>query len=108
MQYITRLHRKLQQSKTAVGFLFGLNSPAVAELVVGGTQLDFAVVGLQHAPVTAEDLTHLLRAIQAVDPQVTPLVRLPNHDDYWIQHALDVGYVGLIVPQFLRQTRTGR
>ena len=98
MEYLTRLHHRLQESKVAAGFLFGLNSPAVAELVVGGTELDFVAVELQHAPVTAEDLTHLVRTIQSVDPQATPLVRLPNHDVYWIQHALDVGYVGLIVP----------
>ena len=57
---------------------FGLNSPALAELVAGATELDFFGVELQHAPISADDAMHLLRAVQAADPQVTPAARLPQ------------------------------
>ena len=98
MQHETRLHRCLDESRLACGIFFGLSSPALLELVVHGTNLDFVGVELQHSPVGAADLVHLLRALQAADPLVTPLVRLPNHDVYWIQQSLDAGYAGLIVP----------
>src|SRR4030067_616540 len=88
MQYLTRLHRRLQNSQTAAGFLLGLNCPALAELLVANAQLDFIGIDLQHAPVTAADMAHMLQAIQAADPEVTPLVRLPNHDAYCLSHAL--------------------
>ena len=98
MEFITRLHKCLAESRVAAGMFVGLNSPAVAELLVGGTDLDFIAAELQHAPIGADDSVHLLRAIQAANPAVTPMVRLPNHDLYWIQQSLDAGYAGLIVP----------
>ena len=98
MEFVTRLHRRLDEGKLAAGWFFGLNCPAVAELVVNDTELDFVAVELQHAPIGPADSMHLLQAIQAADPMVTPVVRLPNHDVYWIQQSLDAGYTGLIVP----------
>jgi 2-keto-3-deoxy-L-rhamnonate aldolase RhmA len=98
MQFLTRLHQCLHESRTASGFLLSLNSPEAAELLVHGTQPDFVATELQHAAVGVGDSIHLLRAIQAADPMVTPLVRLPDHQTYWIQQSLDAGYVGLIVP----------
>jgi len=77
---------------------FGLNSPSLAELIVNGTELDFVAVELQHAQVSSGDSTAILRAVQATDPDVTPLVRLPDHSVYWIQQSLDAGFTGMIVP----------
>ena len=98
MQLVARLHECRSQSRVAFGSSVGLNSPAAAELLVGGTTLDFIVMDLQHSPVGAQDATHLLRAVQAADPKVSPVARVPNHGVYWIQQTLDAGYVGLIVP----------
>ena len=98
MEYVTRLHRCLDESRVACGMFFGLNSPALIELVLNGTEMDFVGIDLQHAPISSGDSAHLLRALQAADPAVTPLVRLPSHDVYWIQQSLDAGYAGLIVP----------
>ena len=98
MQMLTRLHDRLARSDMAVGAAVGLNSPTSAELLVHNTELDFIIVDLQHVPVTPPDAVHLLRAVQAADPQATPMVRLPNHDVYWIQQALDAGFLGLIAP----------
>jgi 2-keto-3-deoxy-L-rhamnonate aldolase RhmA len=75
-----------------------LNSPSLAELVVNGTELDFVAVELQHAQVSSGESTAILRAVQAADPDVTPLVRLPDHSVYWIQQSLDAGFTGMIVP----------
>ena len=77
---------------------FGLNSPALAELVVHGTEMDFVATELQHASIDTDDNAGMLRAIQAADREVTPMVRLPDHSVYWIQQSLDAGYLGLIAP----------
>jgi 2-keto-3-deoxy-L-rhamnonate aldolase RhmA len=98
MEFITRLHRCLDESRTAAGMFVCLNSPEVAEFLIHGVKMDFVATELQHCAVSSGDSMHLLRAIQAADPMVTPLVRLPNHDVYWIQQSLDGGYVGLIAP----------
>jgi 2-keto-3-deoxy-L-rhamnonate aldolase RhmA len=98
MESRTRLYKRLEAGKPTAGFLLGLNSPALTELLVGGTELDFVAVGLQHGDVSAGDATHMLRAIQAADPMVTPLARVPNDDVYWLHHVLDAGYMGVIVP----------
>ena len=98
MELVSRLHECRSQSRVAFGTSLGLNSPAAAELLVGGTTSDFIVMDLQHSPVSAQDAMHLLRAVQAAAPRVSPVARLPNHGVYWIQQTLDAGYVGLIVP----------
>ncbi len=98
MEHSTRLHRCIAESRLGVGMFFGLNSPSFAELIANGTELDFAVVELQHAQVSSGDSTAILRAVQAADPDVTPLVRLPDHSVYWIQQSLDAGFTGMIAP----------
>ncbi len=98
MEPITRLHRCLAESRVAAGMFLQSNSPAVIELIVNGTELDFSCVDLQHVPISPADSVHVLRAIQAADPATTPVVRLPDHGVYWIQQSLDAGYMGLIVP----------
>lgn len=98
MEMVTRLHRCLGESRVACGFFFSSNSPAMVEMAVNVIDMDFAGIDLQHAPINAQDNVNLLRAIQVVGPDVTPVVRLPNHDVYWIQQSLDAGYTCLIVP----------
>jgi len=98
MEHRTRLHRCIAESRLGVGIFFGLNSPSLAELIVNGTELDFVTVELQHAQVSSGESTAILRAVQAADPDVTPLVRLPDHSVYWIQQSLDAGFTGMIAP----------
>ena len=98
MQMATRTHQCLDQGRIAFGAAATINSPASTEQLVANTDLDFIVVDMQHTPVTAADAVHLLQAVQAADPNITPFVRLPNHDVYWIQQTLDAGYLGLVIP----------
>jgi 4-hydroxy-2-oxoheptanedioate aldolase len=98
MQHETRLHRCIADRTIAAGFFTGLGSPALVDLLAHGTTLDFLAVELQHAPIDAAMCSALLRAMQTADPDVTPIVRLPDHSVYWIQQSLDAGYIGLIAP----------
>ena len=94
----TRLHQCLAEGKTAGGVIFSANSPALAEAFINASRPDFFVVELQHAAITPADALHLLRSVHAIDPSITPVARVPNHDIYWIQQVLDSGYEVLIVP----------
>ncbi|MAE65720.1 MAG: hypothetical protein CMJ18_15735 [Phycisphaeraceae bacterium] len=98
MHHETRLHRCIATGTTAAGFFTGLSSPSLVDLLARGTTLDFLAVELQHAPIDPAMCGNLLRAMQAADPDVTPMVRLPDHSVYWIQQSLDAGYTGLIAP----------
>ena len=94
----TRLHQRLAEGRTAGGVIFSANSPALAEAFVNASRPDFFAVELQHAAVTPSDALHLLRSVHAIDPLITPMARVPNHDVYWIQQVLDAGYEVLVVP----------
>ncbi len=98
MEYRTRLHQCLDESRVACGVFSGSNSPELIELLVERTDIDFMGIDLQHSAIGVVDSVHLLRAVQASNPRVTPIVRLPCHEVYWIQQTLDAGYAGLIVP----------
>lgn len=98
MKIKTRLHECRDREHLALGTFAAAASPVVVETLVSRIQLDWIAIDLQHSPTGAHESIHLLRALQAVDPMVTPMVRLPNHDRYWVEQSLDAGYTGLIVP----------
>ena len=55
-------------------------------------------IDLQHSAIGVADSLHLLRALQAANPQVTPIVRLPCYEVNLIQQSFDAGFAGLIIP----------
>ena len=46
MNHTTRLHHCMAESRTAAGMFLSLNSPAAAELIAHGTELDFFATDL--------------------------------------------------------------
>lgn len=111
MQFPTRFRNRLAKGKIAGGMFLNVKDPASAEMLAHRCELDWVALDLQHAPISPDDATGLLRAVQAVDPTISPMVRLPGDDKYWIQQSLDAGFIGLIVPgvesaQQIRQVAT--
>ena len=98
MKLETRVHKRLAAGQTVFGGWFVLNSPFAVEIVANGSDLDYLCVDAQHAAVDFTDSIHMLRAMQAAAPDITPFIRLPTQDKHWIEQSLDAGYVGLIVP----------
>ena len=98
MQLESRVPRCRDAGRPAYGGWCILNSPGAVEIMAGGLDIDFLVIDQQHSPVGADDTVHQLRAMQAANPEITPFVRIPTQDKYWIEQSLDAGYVGLIVP----------
>ncbi len=82
------------------GFLLGCfveaRSPEIVE-VLGLASFDFAVIDREHAAFSGETAGELVRA--ATVAGVAPLIRVRNNDPGEILEALDLGAVGLHVPQ---------
>lgn len=77
-------------------------SPRIVESL-GGTNLDWIGVDMEHTPTSFETAEQLVRAATSVG--LDPLVRVPSAE-YAIQRgaqqALDVGATGLIIPRVER------
>ena len=60
------------------------------------TGADFAIYDMEHSGLLARDDPHLLALRRAV--ALTPMTRVPAIDQQFIAHALDVGTLGVMVP----------
>jgi len=98
MELVTRLHERLAADELALGAFSAAACPEYVEQLAHGAELDFVGVDLQHGCVGQRDAVHLLRALQAADPRVTPLARVPSEDKHWIAQILDAGFLGFIAP----------
>ena len=98
MKLETRLHVCLAEGRPAFGFVAVLNSPSAVEILAHGAHPDFMAVDMQHGAIAPADAAHLLRAMQAADPDITPLARVPTLEKHWIEQSLDAGFVGVVVP----------
>lgn len=81
----------------AIGTWTSLSDPAVAE-IAGGAGFDFVVVDTEHTPLGLETVADCLRAVDAADPTVDSVVRVPWNDPVRIKRLLDLGPDGLLVP----------
>ena len=90
------LKDRLHRGETVLGAIMPLPSPEVVE-ITGLAGYDFLLLDMEHGPVTVDVLEGLVRACRAVD--VVPLARVPEDHPKTILRALDVGCVGVMVPQ---------
>ena len=84
-----------RQDRAAFGMWSLLADPVVAELVAA-TDVDFAVVDLQHGFATFAELPTLLQAMRAGG--MAPVVRVPWNEPAQIMRAADSGACGVLVP----------
>ena len=90
-----RVRQLVKGGKPAIGCFLGLGSPAVAELMgLGG--MDWLVIETEHNGLDSAEVQHMLMAIGNTD--AVPIVRVPNRDQVYIQRALDMGAMGILVP----------
>ncbi|WP_252699751.1 HpcH/HpaI aldolase family protein [Natronosalvus vescus] len=80
----------------AVGNWISIGHPTVAEICARG--FDFVVIDTEHTPVSLESLENVLRAVDSVEEDVAPLVRVPWNDHTRIKRVLDLGVAGLVIP----------
>ena len=86
---------KLLKHEPVLGPFIGLQSPHVAELM-GHAGFDFVVVESEHNAIESAEIEHILMALG--NTEATPIVRIPSSEKVYIQKALDIGAMGIVVP----------
>jgi 4-hydroxy-2-oxoheptanedioate aldolase len=87
---------RLREKGFVAGPFVGVGSPALVEML-GLAGFDFVVIDCEHAAFSGEMAGQLIRAAEAA--VIAPLVRVRRNDPGDILEALDLGAVGLHVPQ---------
>lgn len=86
---------RLRAGEATVGCFVALGSPSVAELL-GHVGFDWLVIETEHSAVDVAEVERMLMATSA--SASLPLVRVPPRDPVFIQRALDLGAMGVVVP----------
>jgi 2-keto-3-deoxy-L-rhamnonate aldolase RhmA len=88
------LKQKIREGKFTIGTFISIPNLEIAE-VTSKLGFDFIVIDMEHSPFTIEMVE---QAAQVIEPNTTPLVRVPWNDFVAIKQALDAGAHGIVVP----------
>jgi 4-hydroxy-2-oxoheptanedioate aldolase len=77
-------------------FSFTQSTPDPAEYCEKAKHYDFTWFEMQHSTLEFRDVEKMIAACPRV--AATPLIRLPDAQEWHIQHAMDIGALGVIVP----------
>lgn len=89
------VRQKLLAREPTLGCFMGLGSPNVAELL-GHAGFDWLVIETEHNALDAAEVQQMLMALNGTE--TIPLVRVPSANPVYIQRALDLGALGIVVP----------
>jgi 4-hydroxy-2-oxoheptanedioate aldolase len=89
------VREKLRVGEPTLGCFLGLGSPNVAELMAHAG-FDWLVIETEHNGLDSAEIQHMLMAVSGTD--TIPLVRIPSANPVFIQRALDMGAMGILVP----------
>lgn len=87
---------KLKQNKSVIGPFMKSCDPAFVE-VAGYSGFDFAILDMEHGPASIETMENLVRA--AIISGMVPIIRVPDTSETSIGKALDIGALGVQLPQ---------
>lgn len=90
------LKRKMLTDNPVLGTFMKLSDPTVVE-IFGLAGFDFVILDLEHGPNSFETCQNLIRAAQLRG--MTPIIRIYANEPALIQRALDIGALGVQVPQ---------
>lgn len=89
------LKETFRQGRSAIGTFVKFSDPAAVEiLALAG--FDFFVLDTEHVAMDRQELVHILRAAEAFG--ITPIVRVRENNQVEILQNLDLGYLGVQVP----------
>ncbi|MFN8008792.1 MAG: aldolase/citrate lyase family protein [Terriglobia bacterium] len=89
------VRERIRSGKPTIGCFMGLGSPNVAELLAHAG-FDWLVIETEHNGLDSAEVEHMLMAVNTT-PTI-PLVRIPSAQQTFIQRALDLGGMGIVVP----------
>jgi len=81
--------------KVVFGGIIGRHAPDVVELL-GAIGYDFVMIDCEHGPMSLDEVEHMVRAAEVFG--ITPITRIPDHEDATVLRFLDRGVQGIIVP----------
>jgi 4-hydroxy-2-oxoheptanedioate aldolase len=86
---------KLAEGKTVFGAIVGGYAPEIVELF-GALGFDFVFLDCEHGSMSLDQVENMVRAAEAFE--ITPIARVPDHQDATLLRFLDRGVQGVIVP----------
>ncbi len=89
------VREKIRAGQPTIGCFMGLGSPNLAELLAHAGY-DWLVIETEHNALDSAQIEHMLMAINGTD--AIPIVRIPSANPVFIQRALDIGGMGVLVP----------
>ena len=96
MEMLNRFKNRLKEGKTVFGPFMKSTDPAFIE-IAGYSGFDFVILDMEHGPVTISELQNLIRG--ALLANVIPIVRTADSSEISIAKPLDLGALGVQIPQ---------
>ncbi len=90
------LRKALHEGKIIFGPFLKITDPAVVE-IMGFAGFDFVIIDEEHGPISMESAQNMIRAAESVN--ITPVIRVGSNDEALILQALDIGALGIEIPQ---------
>ena len=92
---IISVKEKLAAGEPSIGTWSSSGDPTVVE-VLARTGLDWINLDFEHNPIDVSTAIHCLRAMGGTGK--APFARIPWNDPVWIKRVLDIGFLGVVVP----------
>ena len=96
MKLLNEFKNRLKEGKTVFGPFMKSTDPAFIE-VAGYSGFDFVILDMEHGPAGFSELQNLIRA--ALIANIMPIVRTSDSDEISIGKPLDLGALGVQIPQ---------
>lgn len=87
---------KLRGGEKSIG-LFLLSGNSMIAEALGTLPIDWLIIDMEASPITKEGALHVMQALNGSN--VTPFIRVPFLNRHLIEHALDIGAHGILVPK---------
>ena len=92
----TCLREKLEAGRPVIGSFVKITDATVVE-IMGRAGFDFAIIDMEHGPITVETAQNSVRAAELSG--ISPIIRVSQNDPVDILRCLDIGAEGVEVPQ---------
>jgi 4-hydroxy-2-oxoheptanedioate aldolase len=89
------VREKLGRGEAAIGTWSSTGDPSVIELLAR-TGLDWLTVDFEHNPIDVSTAINCLRGMMGTE--CVPFARVPSNDPIWTKRVLDIGFLGVVVP----------
>lgn len=98
MEILNKFKEKLKDGKTVFGPFMKSIDPAFVE-VAGYSGFDFVILDMEHGPAGFAELQNLIRA--SIVSNIIPIVRTSDSSEISIAKPLDLGALGVQIPQVM-------